>query len=207
VLVAAGLALLWLAIAAAVSLVPRAMSARSGGAAGTAAAQQVQTQTLRMAESSHRYGDWSSAAAVIESIDPSVPMSASDKHTYFRIGAESLVNSGSPLAGARYYERFLGMGAQIRSAECQGCHGPPSTIPPRDLADMRNTPLGQKYAGAMNAAGKLRSRRDELKAQLKKKPDDIRLRLLLYHLEKKLGNNAAVAEHGERLLDFDATAG
>jgi hypothetical protein len=203
VLVAVGAAVLWLAIGGAVSLVPR-MIFYNQQSSPSAAARQSQAQLLAQADSHAAMNDYTSAAVIVDAIDPTIPMSTSDKHTYFRVGAASKTETRNHAQAAAFHERFLGFGARIHEPECRSCHAPPSTIPPTNLSDMRTLELGTAYADALAKAGELRERRDELKAELKKRPDELRLHVLLYHLEKKLGSGKAAAEHEKALVDFDA---
>jgi hypothetical protein len=201
VLVVAGLALLWIMASVLVSYLPRA--GRDKGAAANTAVRQVNTTNLQQAESMRSYGNWSQARSFVDAIDPQT-LSLAEKHTYLRVGAESYCKSGDPAKGAEFYDRFLSMSPRIHARECQDCHAPSVGIFPKSLSDMQSSPLGRAYAQALGKAGKLRPTRDAMSTQLQKKPGDLRLHVLLYHLETALKNRKASAGHLHALKAFDA---
>ena len=203
-LVVAGLALLWLLLSVVISLAPRALNRNGSTTSPSAILQQMNRDRLQSAQTQHQYGQYQGAVAALETLDQTAPMSLSDKHTFLRLAAESYTKGGSPLAGARYYDRFLSMATGIHSAECRQCHSRSSGIVPVTLSDMRNSRLGTEYVAALRAAGKLSATRDRLRADLRKKEKDPRLHLLLYHLEKMGGNPRSVKEHDKKLREFDA---
>jgi len=199
VLVIAGLAGLWVLIALAISFVPRTFMRTTPQ---VAPAQTVVTDALRSAEQMAGYGAWAQAAGQIEWVPKDFPLSTMDKHTYFRIGGQAHAKSGSPLAGAEYHERYLSWSTQIHQPECRSCHGGTSSIPPVRLGDMRRSELGTRYTAALTSAKALRSKRDDLKAELKRKPEDPRLHLLLYHLERALKDSKASQKHADWLGSY-----
>jgi hypothetical protein len=201
VLVVGGLCLLWLFISLVISFGPRVWG-RPAAQAPQAAVGRFNQQQLQMAQQMAGWGQWQEAAAAVQAIDTGYPMSISDKHTYFRTGGQALTKSGSPLAGAGYYERFLTMSVRIHAAECRDCHSPAS-IPPVRVADMKTSTLGTSYTSALRSAGKLRETRVRLQAALRKKRGDPALHLLLYHVEIALKNHRAAAGHLEALKQYD----
>jgi hypothetical protein len=203
VAVIAGLALLWVLVSLGISLAHH--SARGAAPASPLApAQEMNVQLVQQAQMLRGWGQAAEAAALLQRVNEEVPMSASDKHTYFRVAGETYAATGSPLAGSRYYERFLSMATQIHTAECRSCHeDTPSSIPPRDLAAMLTSELGAKYASTLKAAGKLQEKRDALNAQLGTEPESPRLHLFLYHLESALKEPQAAAAHAAKLRELD----
>jgi len=202
-LVAVGLALVfgWGLLTLAITLGARRERANGRGPAATL--QAVQAANLQQAEQMSRWGDFAGASRVVQSVDTQY-LSFMEKHTYLRVGGEALAKSGSPLAAAGYYDRFLSMGAGIRRAECRECHAAPSPgIPPTSLDGMTESSLGAKYAAALVSAGKLPATRDSLRKQWKKKPEDPRLNILLYHLEKTAGDKKAAEKHAAKLRALD----
>src|SRR5687768_3612358 len=165
ILVVAGLCVLWMMVAALVSFGPRFFAARASGTppAATVATQTYISQQLQQAQQFQSYGSTQQVAAAIQAIPPDTPMTAIDKHQYFRLGGDSLTGSGSPLAGSRYYERFLSLSVHLYESECQGCHAAPSGVNPVKVAEMLASKLGTQYASALAAAGKLSSTRNTLK--------------------------------------------
>jgi hypothetical protein len=204
VLVAVGLCVVWLMIAAAVSLVPRAMQS-SATANGMGAVKRVHMDRLNYVERLTQFGDWQNAALEIQAVDGEA-LGTFEKHNFFRLGAKTMLQTKSPAAGAKYYERFLAMGASVRSQECQGCHRP-SALPPLNLVDMERTQLGKQWTGALTKAHKLRETRDRLRAEVKQNPEDARLHILLYHLETATRETKEAAEHAQKLSELDATGG
>jgi hypothetical protein len=126
-----------------------------------------------------------------------------DKHTYLKLGAESMSKTSSPLAASRYLDRYLSMSAQLYRGQCGPCHTPPSAVPPARLADMTSSALGKQYIDVLRRARALTSTRDRLAREWKKKPDDIRLNVLLYHLESAKKNHSAALRHADRLKAAD----
>ena len=193
VVVIAAIAVVWMLLSVGISVLARARGASPQAA--VLAAQQAHTSRLDQAEQMTRYGNWSGAAAMVQSLDPNVPLDTSRKHTYLRLGAQSLVKSGNHAAAVPYYERYLGWAVDLEQAECQGCHGPAARMFPQSRAQMEFSATGTAYAAALTSTGQLSARRDALRKQLKKNPRDPRLHLLLYPLEKALGNGQAAREH------------
>lgn len=200
VLVVAGLSLLWVLIAVVSSLFTRYQSQKING---TTTIQQVNTQALLSAQQMAGYGSYPQAAALIQNINTIVPMSTSDKHTYFRVGAQSLMKSGQPAAAAEFYDRFLSFGTHIHDKECASCHNAATGIAPRAVADLEKSSLGGGYVQALRKAGKLEERYAQLAAESKKHPKDPRLNLLLYHLETARRHPANAKAHGTRIASFD----
>jgi hypothetical protein len=154
---------------------------------------------LQQARATAGYGDHASAAASIRSIPSNAPLSIDDKHTYFRIGAESLTRAGSPREGAALYERYLSWSVQVGKAQCRRCHDANTGIFPQKASDMTGSALGDSYATALSLAGTLEETRNRLKAQVKARPADPQLHLLLYHLETALENAQAAEQHRKKL--------
>lgn len=200
VIVVAGLSLLWVLIAVVSSLLTRYQSRKTSG---TMAIQQVNTQALQSAQQMAGYGSYPQAAALIQNINTVVPMSTSDKHTYFRIGAQSLMRTGQPAASAEFYDRFLSFGAHIHEKECAGCHNAATSIAPRAVADMEKSSLGAGYVKALRKAATLEQRYTKLAAEWKKQPKDPRLNLLLYHLETARKRPAEAKSHATAIASFD----
>ena len=194
VLVVAALALLWIGLSVVFSPI-----ARAPAAGGPSAPVQQNALVLKQAEDQVRWGGYAQAAYLIQSVDTRAAMPVMDKHTYFRLGGESLVRTGSPLAGARFHERYLGWAADVKGPDCVECHAAPTSISPTRPSDALGSALAGKWTAALKKAGKLRPRRDELAAQLKKKPGDLRTLLLLASLERALGDKEAAEEHSRAL--------
>lgn len=207
VLVVVGIAVLWLAIAALVSLVPRTFSgstATSRVAASLSQQQQYHRGLVAQAQSTLGAGDAATASLLIDSIPADAPMEIMDKHTYLRTAAQVKRQSGNPAAAAGFYERFLSMGIRIGKPECQSCHGGPSAVAPNRVADLETSSIGADYVAALRAAGQLQSTGRRLRLQLKQQPTDLRLHVLLYHVEKELENSRAAAAHAEALRRLEA---
>ncbi len=198
-LVALGFALLWILFAAVISVVPRMMQSETAPAAKPNLAQQTQADLVRRAQQAANFGAPEMAITTLEGLDPQVPMSLSDKHIYFRVAAESYRAEGKPEKAAQFYDRFLSLSVRIHQPECRSCHTPQTGIAPLRLADMQSSALGKSYVVALTEAGKLKSTRNTLAAQLRKTPDDLRLHLLLYHLETALENTRAARQHSQAL--------
>jgi hypothetical protein len=170
------------------------------------AAVQMNTTWLQSAQSTMGYGDYTNAAAALANVDETQPMELMDKHTFLGLAAESNTKGGKPKVGGKYYERYLSLGANIHQKSCAECHGPPASMPPVDLAAMTRSDRGKAYAGALAAAGTLKSRRDALVKELNQKPDEARLHILLFHLETALQNRAAAKKHANALSALDVKA-
>jgi hypothetical protein len=193
IVVIAAIAVVWILLSVGISVLARARPANSQASA--VAVQQVNTSRVDQAEQMTRYGDWTGAARLFQAIDPNLPLDTSRKHTYLRLTAQSLVQSGSPAAAAPYYERYIGWAVDLDQAECRGCHGPGTAMFPQSPAQMEFSATTRKYAAALAATGQLTARRNYLQQQLRKDPQDVRLHLLLHPLEKALGNEKAAREH------------
>ena len=202
-LVAVGFCLLWLMIAVAVSLVPRAMQSPAT-ATGARAVRRVQMDRLHYAQNLGANGAWTEAALAIQEVDPA-SLDTYDRHTYYRTGAQAMLKAGSPLAGAKLYEQFLSMGARVREQECQGCHQP-SAVQPVVLTDLQRLQLGSDWTGALTKAKALRATRDRLRAEVKKQPEDARRRILLYHAERATGEKKRADQHAAKLAELDGKA-
>lgn len=207
VIVAAGFAFLWLLFALGVSFVPVALRGGSSSPpAPTAPMQAQQSNLLQQAQRMMGYGMPQQAVTLLAGINPQVPMSLSDKHTYLRVSAKSLKATGSPLAASRYYDRFLTLGISIHSAECQSCHGSTAQIPPRKLEDLLKSDLGKSYVAALAEAGKVKATRAALEAELKKNAKDARAHLLLYHIAIEREEPAVATRHADALKKLDDLA-
>jgi len=169
--------------------------------------QQTNSMMLQQADSMHRYGNSSQAVKTLQTLDLSAPMSVMDKHTYLRLAAESNTQGGSPAVGAKFYDRYLSWSTQVHNQECRSCHSPQaaggSGIAPTQPSDATRSVLGERYATALTAARSLGTTRRALRAQLKKTPEDPRLHLLLYHLDKAAGDEKAAASHADKLRELD----
>lgn len=207
VLVALGFALVWLLFAVAISILPRVSSSSAPPSAAPAIAQTMQSDLIRQAQRARAFGGSDQAIATLERIDPQVPMSLSDKHTYFRVAAESYRAAGKSAKAVEFYDRFLSLSVRIHQPECRSCHNAQTEISPTRLADMLPSELGKGYTAALTEARKLRSTRNTLAAQLERKRDDLRLRLLLYHLETALENPKAAKGHARVLRAADQESG
>jgi hypothetical protein len=174
--------------------------------AATAPAAQMNTMWLQSAQSQTSYGDYTNAALSLVNVDEKQPMELMDKHTFLGLAAEANAKGGKPKVGAKYYERYLSMTANIHRKECFECHGPPASMPPTNLAATTQSARGTAYATALTAAGTLKSRRDALIKEWKKKPDDTRLHILLFHLETALENKAEAKKHANALSALDVKA-
>jgi hypothetical protein len=163
--------------------------------------QQYHRTLLNQAQSYLGSGDAATASALIDSIPAGTPLDISDKHTYFRTAAQVKRKKGDPAAAAAFYERFLAMGAGVSRPECQNCHGGSTAVAPHTAADLETSSLGANYVSALRAAGKLPATHKRLLRDLQQQPHDLRAHLLLYHVEKGLGNRRAAAEHADALKD------
>lgn len=199
VLVVLGFAVLWMAVAVLISLVPRTLAPSNRVAASVAQQQQYYRTLVNQAQTYLGSGDAVTASALIDSIPADAPLEISDKHAYFRTAAQVKRKSGDPAAAAAFYERFLAMGAGVLRPECQSCHAGEAAVAPHTVADLETSSLGADYVSALRAAGKLPATRKRLLLDLKKRPRDLRDHLLLYHVEKGLGNRRAAAEHADAL--------
>jgi hypothetical protein len=200
VLVVAGLAVLWVLLATALSFVSHATPPGNP----KALIQKMNSDILSTAEASRGYGDWTTAAQSIQQVNADAELSVSDKHRYFRIGAEANANIGQSARAAAFYERFLSMGVGLKAAGCQSCHGGPASISPTRLTDMLHTPLGTGYAAALKRAGTLDTTRIRLVKALKKSPSDARLNLLLFYIEQAEGHTEAARERAAQVKALDA---
>lgn len=169
-------------------------------------AVQMNTTWVQQAQSMIGYGDYANAAAALANVDEKQPMELMDKHTFWGLAAESNVKSGKPKSGIKYYERYLSLGASIHQKACAECHGPPPSMPPTSLVAMTESTRGKAYAGALVAAGTLKSRREALVKELKQKPNETRLHILLFYLETALENEAEAKKHANALSVLDAKA-
>ena len=193
------LVLLWIVFSVGISLIARDRRANPPPGGATA---QMQSRVLSDIQQRVAYGDVTTAAQLVTSIDGS-RLSLMDKHTYLKLGGETLAKTGSPLAASRYLDRYLSMSAQLYSGQCGPCHTPPNAVTPGRFADMTTSALGKRYVEALRAARTLTATRNQLAAAWKKKPDDVRLNVLLYHLELARKNNAAALRHADRLKALD----
>lgn len=169
-------------------------------------AAQMNTTWLQSAQQMTSYGDYTNAAASLANVDEKQPMQLMDKHTFLGLAAEANTKGGKPKVGAKYYERYLSLGATIHQNACMECHGPPGSIPPTNLADMTRSARGNAYATALTSAGILKSRRDALVKEWKKEPNDTRLHILLFHLETALENKPEAKKHANALANLDVKA-
>jgi hypothetical protein len=193
IVVITAIAVVWVLLSVGISVLARARPA--GGRTAALAAQQANTNWVDQAEQMTRYGDWAGAARAFQLVDPGLPLDTSRKHTYLRLSAQSLVKAGSSGAAIPYYERYLGWAVDLNQAECRGCHGRGAGMFPQSPAQMEFSATGKAYAAALTATGQLTTRRDALRKQLHKNPEDARLRLLLHPVEQALGNGKAAREH------------
>lgn len=177
-------------------------AAQPGSTAAVAAIRSANSTVLQQAEVAHNNSDWATAAAMIDAVDESAPLDLMDKHTYFRVGAVSKAKGGDAEASAAFYERFLGMGARIAKPECSGCHAAGAAAPHR-LTDLQTSELGKEYFRQLKIAGKLDATRQRLRQQLKRQPDDLRLHLLLYHLESHAERPSVALKHAEALAEAE----
>lgn len=203
VLVAAGMALLWLIFAVAITFIPRAMSSNAAVIAPTAPMQAHQSSLIQQSAQMMSFGSPQQALTLLSGINPNVPMSLSDKHTYFRVYAQALEKTGSPMAASRYYDRFLTLGVSIHSEECRSCHNTTTGIAPVRLRDLLQSELGKSYALALVSAGKVKAIRAELQAQFEEDPEDLRAHLLLYHLAAAREEKAEAAKHAKLIRKID----
>lgn len=202
VLVLTGFVVLWLGVSTLISVPLRLYLSSSKLNPPVNVQQQVQRDLMAQAQASLSAGNPTIASQLIDQIPVGTEFDVSDKHTYFRIAAQVKRKSDDPAASAGFYERFLAMGAGVGRPECQNCHSP-GTIPPARASDLKTSSLGKEYVAALNAAGKLKATRQRLQADLKKQPADPRAHLLLFHVEKALGNARAAAEHADALNDAE----
>jgi hypothetical protein len=204
--VVVALSALWLLVSVLVSLVPRTLAEQN---APQNAVRNLNSDIVARAERAHSYNDWAAAAALLDGVDATAPMSVMEKHTYFRVGAQSKQRNGNAAAAVGYYERYLAFGLQIANAECAGCHAGPSAMPPKQVTDLENSTLGTEYAASLAKSGQLKQTRERLTRDLKKRPKDPRPHLLLFHLDKAGGDAKAAARHSEvlRTLQPAATGG
>jgi hypothetical protein len=200
VLVLTGFVVLWLGASTLVSVLPRLLFSSSKFTATVNPQQQTQRNLMAQAQAILDAGNAAAASHLIDQIQANAELDVSDKHTYFRTAAQVKRKSGDPAAAAGFYERFLSMGAGVSKEECRGCHSP-GTISPARASDLETSSLGKEYVAALRAAGKLKTTRQRLRADLKQQPGDTRAHLLLFHVEKALGNARAAAEHADALKE------
>jgi len=193
----------WLAIATLGSLTQLIWSGQASPAATAAATRSMNSSAMQQAEAARARGDWGTASSMIDAVDESAPLDLMEKHTYFRVGALAKAKNGDPGEAAGLYERFLGMGVQIRKSECQGCHAS-GTVAPNQVFDLESSELGTEYWRQLKAAGALEKTRTRLRKEWKAKPGDPRLNLLLYHLEKHSSQPAAAEKHSKALRSIAA---
>lgn len=194
------LVVIWVAFTVGVSYISRqrALSPPAGGVAA-----QVQSQVLTDAEQRLSFGDTTTAVQMLSRIDSS-RLSLMDKHTYLRVGAEAMSRHGSPAGASRYLDRYLSMSAQLYSGNCSPCHTPPNAVPPTRYVDMTTSERGKQYVEALRKAGILATTQKKLTADWKRKPDDVRLNVLLYHLQLQgLKDRPAALRHADRLKALD----
>jgi hypothetical protein len=194
-----GLVLLWIVFSVGISQVARhkRLNPPPGGAAA-----QVQAAVLTDATRRLSFGDAATAAQLIASIDES-RLTLADKHTYLKLASQTMVQVNSPVAESRYLDRYLSMSAQLYGGKCGHCHTPPSALSPVRFADMTTSALGKQYVAALRKAKTLTATRNQLTAAWKKKPDDVRLNVLLYHLEIDRKNRPTALRHADRLKALD----
>jgi hypothetical protein len=206
-----GCAGLWLLGAALLTVLPRQFSSAFGGRAGSApaptAAQQYSASVLQNAQQLAMQAEmlnsptaWQSVTTVLKGLENGGPMSVMDKHTYFKLSAKSLANSGSPLAASRYYERYLRMGLQLRTAGCQECHGGAAAIPPAKLEQLATTQLAVDYVAALRAARQLTPRAASLRKALAAKPKDGAANLLLAVIETAGSQHTKAQQHLKKAI-------
>jgi hypothetical protein len=183
-------------------VLPQQQTVASSGSIAT----QMNTNWLQSAQSQTSYGDYTNAAITLTNVDETQPMALMDKHTFLGLAAESNTKGGKPKVGAKYYERYLSLGATIHQKACMECHGPPASMSPTNLADTTKSARGNAYATALTSAGILKSRRDALVKELKQKPNETRLHILLFHLETALENKAEAKKHANALANLDVKA-
>src|SRR5688500_9885182 len=100
-LVAVGFCLLWLMIAVAVSLVPRAMQSPAT-ASGARAVRRVHMDRYQYAtQLALGSGAWREASIAIQEVDPQA-LDAFERHGFYRLAAQAMLKSGRPLASAKY---------------------------------------------------------------------------------------------------------
>lgn len=194
----------WLAVATLGSLGQFLWNSQQNPAAALAVTRNMNTSLVRQAEQARAGGDWLNAGSLIDAVDESSPLDLMEKHAYLRVGAESKARNGDPAKAAELYERFLGMGAQIRKSECQGCHAA-GNVAPNQVSDLQKSDLGLEYWRQLKAAGALDKTRRRLREEWKRKPADARLNLLLYHLEKHAGREVDAARHSAALARLEMT--
>ena len=198
VLVLVGFVILWLAFTTLVTVMPQLQRPQSAPAVAPTAQQQFQRNLVTQAQSTLSAGNVAAADKLIDQIPPGAALDVMAKHTYFRTAAQVKRKAGDPAAAAGLYERFLSMGVSVGNPECQSCHAAGS-IPPARAADLQASSLGTEYVAALRAAGKLKGTRKRLLDDLRKQRDQPRTHLLVYHVEKALGNARAAVEHAEAL--------
>jgi hypothetical protein len=167
---------------------------------------QMNTTWVQSAQSMVGYGDFTNAAITLTNVDEKQPMQLMDKHTFLGLAAESNAKGGKPKIGAKYYERYLSLGASIHQKACADCHAPPASMAPTNFADMIKSQRGTAYAAALTSAKSLKSRRDSLAKEWKKKPNYAQLHILLFHLETALENKAEAKKHANALAAMDVKA-
>jgi hypothetical protein len=206
-----GCAGLWLLGAALLTVLPRQFSGFFGMGRSTSppptAVQQYSSNVLQnaqrlasQAEMMNSPTAWQSVAGALKGLESSGAMSVMDKHTYFRLSAKSLANSGSPLAASRFYERYLTMGLQLRTAGCQECHGGSTAIPPGKLEQLPTTQIAQDYVAALRAARKLTPREASLRQALAAKPKDGAANLLLSAIETARSQHTKAQQHLKKAI-------
>ncbi|MGV3724150.1 MAG: hypothetical protein ACO1SX_24925 [Actinomycetota bacterium] len=188
----------WLAVATLGSMGRLIWDTQRNAATPTTATRNVNSSLVRQAEEARARGDWLTASSSIDAVDETAPLGLMEKHTYLRVGAVSKAKNGDPAKSAELYDRFLSMGVQIRKPECQGCHAA-GTVAPNRVSDLKKSDLGMEYWRQLKAAGALDATRKQLRKEWQRKPTDARLNLLLYHLEKHSGRDAAAAKHATAL--------
>jgi hypothetical protein len=190
---------IWLACTLLITVVPQLYSPTVGPAPAPPPQQQFHQGLVAQAQATLANGNAKAASLLIDNIPADAALDVSDKHTYFRVAAQIKRNTGDNAAAAAFSERFLSMGAGIAKPECQSCHGGESAVSPRRITDLETSTLGSEYVAALRTAGKLKSTRRRLLRSLKKQPSDPLAHLLLYHVEKALGNSPAAVEHADAL--------